>query len=181
MVVAPPVDPLAAWIAAALIAALFAHAAIAKLADRARLEHHLAAYGVPQAAVAALAWALPLLEGVTAGLVLTPWRPVGAVAAAALLLAYAAVMAWQRAHGRVLDCGCGGAPLAVSWALVARNVLLAALAGLAAAPPAPRALGLADFIVVVAAVMLATLLHAACNEVLRHGQRARSDPFLEKA
>ena len=37
-------------------------------------------------------------------------------------------MAWHRAHGSRLDCGCGGEPLPVSWVLVARNGVLAALA-----------------------------------------------------
>ena len=84
-----------------------------------------------------------------------------------LLLLYGAVMALHAARGRSVDCGCGGEPLPVSWALVARNALLALLAGLAALPMAGRSLGAGDFLVVAAALLLATLLHAALHQVGR--------------
>lgn len=161
-------DPLPIWIAAALLATLFAHAALAKLADLALLEQHLWVYGVPQPLLPAARRALPLAETLAALLLLTPWRAVGATLAALLLLAYAAAMAYHRWQRHTLDCGCGGEPLPVSWALVARNLGLAALALLAAWPPGERPLGLGDFAVVAAAVALATLLYAAFNQVLRH-------------
>jgi hypothetical protein len=45
-------------------------------------------------------------------------------------------MAFNLAQGRrLLDCGCGGAPLALSWSLVVRNAVLALAA-------VPAALGL---------------------------------------
>ena len=118
---------------------------------------------------------LPLLELAAAGLLLTPWRMAGALLAGALLALYGTGMALALAQGRELDCGCGGEPLPVSWALVARNAVLASLAGFAAWPAAARALGWQDFLVVAAAVLLATLLYAALNQVLRHqaGLRAR--------
>ena len=161
-------DPLPLWIAAAMIATLLAHAALAKFADLALLEQHLSVYGVPQALLPAATRAVPLVELLAAVLLLTPWRALGATLAAALLLGYAAVMGWHRALGHELDCGCGGEPLPVSWALVARNAVLAAVALLATAPMGARAMGLGDFAVVVAALALATLLYAAFNEVLRH-------------
>lgn len=170
----PPLDPLPAWIAAAALATLFAHAALAKFADRALLEQHLSVYGVPLRLLPLATRALPLLEAVIAALLLSPWRAAGAALGAALLLVYAATMAWHRARGHELDCGCGGEPLPVSWALVARNLVLAALALGAAAPLAPRALGLADFAVLAAALPLAALLHAAFNQLLRHRRRGRS-------
>ena len=43
------VDPLWVWIAVAATAVLLAQAALAKLADRALFEQHLAAYGLPHA------------------------------------------------------------------------------------------------------------------------------------
>lgn len=164
-------DPLLVWIAVACTATLFAHAAITKLGDRALFEQHLAAYGVPLGLTAVLAWALPLAEGAVALALLTPWRAAGAAGAAALLLLYAGVMAFHRARGHALDCGCGGEPLPLSWSLVARNGLLAALALAAAAPMAPRALALADFLVIAAALVLGTLLHAALHQMLRHRAR----------
>lgn len=167
-------DPLPVWIAAAALATLFAHAALAKFGDRALLEQHLSVYGVPMRLLALATAALPLLEAGAAALLLSPLRSLGALLAAALLLAYAATMAWHRARGHELDCGCGGEPLPVSWALVGRNLVLAGLAALAAATPGPRALGLADFAVLAAALPLAALLYAAFNQVLRHRQRGRS-------
>lgn len=160
--------PLPVWIAAAAIATLFAHAGLAKLGDRGLFEQHLAAYRIPASWLGAGVWLLPLAELATAVLLLTPLRGVGSTLAVGLLLAYASAMAWHRAHGRALDCGCGGEPLPVSWALVARNGVLAAIAALAGAEMAPGAMAIADFLVVVAAVLLATLLYAAFNQVLRH-------------
>lgn len=162
------VDPLIAWIAIACIATLFAHAALAKFTDAALTEQQLHAYGVPMGLLPLVGKALPAAEALAAVLLLTPWRTAGAALAVALLLLYAGAMAWQRLQGRTPDCGCGGAPLPVSWALVVRNALLAALAIVAAAPMAPRAMALADFLVVVAALLLATLLYAALHQLLRH-------------
>ena len=164
-------DPLLVWIARAGLATLLAQAALAKLADRSLFEQHLAAYGVPDRLLAATAIALPAAEALAAGLLLTPWRGVGAALAAALLLLYAGVMAWHRSRGHALDCGCGGEPLPLSWALVVRNAGLAVLALLAGAPVAPRPLSLADFLVIAAALVLATLLHAALHQMLRHHAR----------
>lgn len=173
-----PLHPLPVWIAAALLATLFAHAALAKLADRAAFEQHLAAYRVPDAALPWAARMLPPAELLCAVLLLSPGRAAGAALAAALLLAYAAGMAWQRGHGRAIDCGCGGAPLPLSWWLVARNLALAALAALAGADTLAQPLGLAEFLVVAAAVLLATLLHAALQQVLRHAAGARGRPLF---
>lgn len=175
-----PVDPLLAWLAAACLATLFAHAALAKAGDLALFEQHLAAFGLPERALGLLARALPATEALAALLLLTPWRAAGAGLAALLLIAYAAAMAWPLSRGRQPDCGCGGEPLAVSWALVARNGLLALLAGLAAAPLQPRAMGLADFLVVAAALLLATLLYAALHQVLRH-RAPTARPLFRKA
>jgi uncharacterized membrane protein YphA (DoxX/SURF4 family) len=169
------VDPLVAWIAAAAIAALFAHAALTKFADLALLEQHMAAYRVPYRLLAPLTRALPAAELLAALLLLlSPLRAAGALLAAVLLLGYAAAMGWQRAHGRRLDCGCGGPPLPVSWALVARNAVLAAFAAVAALPVAERALSPAEFFVVAAAVLLGTVLYAAFNQVLRQSDAVQA-------
>lgn len=162
-----PVDPLWAAICVAWTAALMLHAASAKAIGLAQFEQHLAAYRVPSALLPPLARALPAAEALTVALLLSPWRGAGAALAALLLIAYALAMAWQRLHGRVVDCGCGGAPLPVSWALVARNGLLAAVALATALPVADRLLGLADALVIAAAVVLGALLYAAFGQVLR--------------
>lgn len=169
-------DPLLVWMAVACIATLFAHAAVTKALDAPLLEQHLAAYGVPFALLGAASRLLPLLEAAAAVLLLTPWRAAGALLAALLLLLYASVMAFHRARGHALDCGCGGDPLPVSWALVARNGLLAALCVVAAAGMSARVMTLADFSVIAGALLMATLLYAALHQVLRHraGTSART-------
>lgn len=164
-------DPLLVWIARACIATLLAHAALAKLADRSLFDAHLAAYGVPDGLRAMAVWALPLAEAALALALLSPWRDLAALGAAALLLLYGLAMAWHRAQGHALDCGCGGEPLPLSWALVVRNLLLAAVALAAGLPMLPRALGVGDFAVIAAALLLATLLHAALHQMLRHRAR----------
>lgn len=164
-------DPLLVWIARACIATLLAHAALAKLADRSLFDTHLAAYGVPDGLRAMAVWALPLAEAALALALLSPWRDLAALGAAALLLLYGLAMAWHRAQGHALDCGCGGEPLPLSWALVVRNLLLAAVALAAGLPMLPRALGVGDFAVIAAALLLATLLHAALHQMLRHRAR----------
>jgi hypothetical protein len=161
-------DPLPVWIAAALIATLLAHAALAKFADLTLFEQHLAAYRVPEASRPFALRAVPVLELGAAALLLSPWRALGAVLAAAILCAYGAAMAWHRLQGHALDCGCGGEPLPVSWPLVARNALLALLELADAGTMSARAMGLADFAVVAASVVLAALLYAAFHQVLRH-------------
>lgn len=160
-------DPLAVWIAAACLAALMGHAGISKLADRDLLAQHLSAYRVADRLLPAAVWVLPLAECLGACLLLSAWRPLGAAWVAGLLLLYGAAMAWHLLAGRRLDCGCGGAPLPLSWALVLRNLLLLGLCGLAAAQPLPRSLGWADFGVTVAALLLGALLWAAFHQVLR--------------
>lgn len=169
----PTLDPLPVWIAAACIAALLAHAAVAKWADRALFEQHLAAYGLPALLRGPALWGIPAAEALLALGLLGPWRMAAAVGSAALLLAYGGAMAWHLLRGHVLDCGCGGEPLPLSWALVLRNAALAALALLAGAPPADRTLSAADLAVLVAALLLASLLHAALHQVLRHAPAAR--------
>lgn len=171
------VDPLAVGMACALLATLFAHAALTKAADLPLLEQHLAAYSLPFSALAATARALVGAEALVALLLLSPWRALGAAGALALLLVYAAAMAWHRLRGHELDCGCGSEPLSVSWVLVARNLGLAGLAGLAMAPARPRAMGLADFAVIAGAVVLGCLLYAALHQVLRHAGRGRARTF----
>ncbi len=163
----PMLDPLLLLIAAGWIAALLLHGALAKLADRGLFHQHVAAYGVPEGLQPAVVWALPLAEGLAALGLVTPWRPAAALLAAALLALYGMAMAWHLARGRRLDCGCGGAPLPLSAALVLRNAVLVVVALAAALPAGARTIGLADFAVAAAAVALAALLYAGFTQVLR--------------
>jgi hypothetical protein len=85
-------------------------------------------------------------------------------AIAALLLVYAAAMAVNIVRGRThIDCGClgfGTSRASLGWELVARNMLLAAVALAAAAlPVAPRALGAIDAISGIGAIVAFALLY----------------------
>lgn len=79
-----------------------------------------------------LAWLLAALEGgIALALLLVPTRVFGLAAAAALLLAYAGLMALQLVRGVAdMPCGCAGpdSGLGISWLLVGRNIACAALA-----------------------------------------------------
>jgi hypothetical protein len=88
-----------------------------------------------------------------------------------LLLLYAGAMAWHRAADRRLDCGCGGEPLPLSWALVVRNGLLVLVCVPAGAAMVERPLRWADQAVVLGAVLLGALLWAAFHQVLRQLHR----------
>jgi hypothetical protein len=79
---------------------------------------------------AAVLLALGILPGIIAGLL------------AVLLLSFAAAIAINLARGRSFDCGCAGsAPRTISWAHVASDVCMAALAvAIAVAPPSTLAL-----------------------------------------
>jgi hypothetical protein len=113
------------------IGLIFVTAGAAKVRHRALLEGVVANYRIlPPRLVAPVARLLPGLEiavGLTliAGLGLVP-----ALAATGVLLAFAAAMAVNVRRGRLtIDCGCGLSHLRqhVSWALVVRNAVLAAL------------------------------------------------------
>jgi hypothetical protein len=130
---------LAAGAASMVLALLFLRAALHKASDRAAFEGVLASYGLgPLGLVGLGARIVPALELICATLLVVPVTSrVGAALAIVLLTVYGAAMALNLAQGRrLLDCGCGGAPLALSWSLVARNAALAA-----AAIPASLGLG----------------------------------------
>jgi uncharacterized membrane protein YphA (DoxX/SURF4 family) len=103
----------------------------AKVRHRALLEGVVANYRIlPQRLVAPVARLLPGVEMVTGVALIAGLGRVPALAATALLLAFAAAMAVNVRRGRLfIDCGCGLSHLRqhVSWALIARNGILAAL------------------------------------------------------
>lgn len=147
---------------------LFAHAALTKLTDRAVFAHQLAGYGLAGPVREALVWGVPGAEILVAALLVGPWRQAGALGACALLLVYAGAMGWQRAQGHRVDCGCGGSrSLPVSWALVMRNLLLAAGAGTLLLPASPVEWRLVDNLLAVLAVLLSGVLYAAMHQVFR--------------
>lgn len=137
------VDPVIARTLAAAVSIVLFLAAGTKLRDRETFAAVVENYRVlPRALVAPFATVLPWIEIAAAiTLLWSPVREFGAVAASALLVAFAAAIAVNVARGRTsIECGCGGgAEPRLSWALVARNLVLgaAALATLAEGPDRP--------------------------------------------
>jgi uncharacterized membrane protein YphA (DoxX/SURF4 family)/thiol-disulfide isomerase/thioredoxin len=114
-----------------LLAALFAVAGFAKLADLRGSRRVLVDFGVPAAFAPAGAVLLPLVEIATAvALVLHPTARWGAIAALVLLLAFVAGVANALRQGKDVDCGCFGRIYSATagTATLVRNVVLTALA-----------------------------------------------------
>lgn len=98
-----------------------------------------------------------------------------AVLTAGLLALYACAIAINLWRGRVhISCGCGfggasGEDQPLSWWLVARNLLLGALAVLATLPAASRELGRYDWLTLALALAAGGLLYAGASQLLRNG------------
>src|SRR5438874_1902727 len=116
-----------------LLAAVFLVASLAKLADLAGSRQGLGDFGVPAWLAAPLGVLLPLAE-LAAAVALIPTVSVwwGALGALLLLLAFVAGISYNLARGRTPDCHCFGqlhsAP--AGWPTLARNAVLAAVAGI---------------------------------------------------
>nr|WP_139812201.1 MauE/DoxX family redox-associated membrane protein [Ensifer aridi] len=157
----PALDPIAIGAAIALLFFVFVRAVLHKVTDFGGLRQTVVDYRlVPEGSAGPVAAGLTGAEILSLALLAAPVsRGFGALAAALLLLGYGAVMAINLARGRTsIDCGCGGAGQSVSWALVGRNMLLAALTAIAAAPVVPRRLGAFDIVLIPTIVVAAGLL-----------------------
>jgi peroxiredoxin len=120
-------------VARAVLAVVFAVAALAKLSDRAGSRQAVVGFGVPDTLATPLSIALPLAElAVAAALLPTASAWWGAVGALALLLLFVTAIAVNLASGRKPDCRCFGQLSAgpIGWSTLARNAVLAAIAGL---------------------------------------------------
>lgn len=154
---------------------LFATAGLHKLRAPARFRSVMTAYfpalpGVHRlllpVAVLELAIALALLLPMTAG--------AGLLAAAALLGLYAALMAWQLIRGRrELRCGCAGpaSELAVSPALVGRNLVCGGLALLALAPRTGTAAGAAGLGLSLYVAVFLIILYLCSEQIVSNSQQ----------
>jgi hypothetical protein len=164
-------DPVVDATLRAALALLFGAAAMHKLRDLRRFRATLADYQlVPLRFVPLVALGLAGIEAIAAAtLVATPARRATALAAAALLLVYGAAIGINLVRGRRhIDCGCAGpaASRPLSGWLVARNVLLAALALAGTAPLQPRPLLWIDGFTVVAASVVLAALYASFDRML---------------
>jgi hypothetical protein len=160
------------------IGLLFAAALAHKLRAPSRFRAAVADYRlVPTALAAAVGTTVVVIEALT---VLALVRPdahrVGLAVAAALLVAYAMAIGANLARGRThLDCGCVGAAgrETVSWWLVGRNLVCAAGALTAAAPPVARERVWIDGVTLVAATLALGGVYLAADQLVanRDGYR----------
>ncbi|MGO9956012.1 MAG: MauE/DoxX family redox-associated membrane protein [Solirubrobacteraceae bacterium] len=126
-----------------VLALLFFTAGAVKVADRQGFARTIERYKiVPPRYVPALAGGLPGLElalGITLALGVLP--AVAGWCASVSLLVFSGAVAINLGRGRRFECGCAGVvQQQISWPLVARNLILAALAALVATWPAGLAL-----------------------------------------
>ncbi len=170
------VDPLLLKVIAFGFAVLFIGAAWHKLSGLDRFEAMLRDYRLLPALVSRpLAMLIPGIE-LTLGLSwISGLLPrITALVSASLLATYALAMGINLLRGRIyIDCGCGfGASTeseqALSWSLVARNILLIGLAVLPLVAVAERDLGMTDYVVVVAGLLTAILLYAGSGQLIKN-------------
>lgn len=173
------IDPLVGRIIALGLALLLVSAAWHKLAAQAEFLAILRGYELlPGRLLRPVAALIPVAEITLA----VAWlagaaRVFVAIVTAVLLLAYAAAIAINLHRGRLqIDCGCGlGGPAGtgqrLSGWLVARNLVLAGFALLAAFPANGRALTIADALTLAAATTAAMLLYAGSSQLIRNAAR----------
>jgi uncharacterized membrane protein YphA (DoxX/SURF4 family) len=166
----------ATLVARLVLAAIFAVAGAAKLADRDDARRTLRGFAAPDALVAPLALLVPIAELATAGaLIPAPTVVAGALGAIVLLAVFSAAIAVAIARGRQVECGCFGRLYSsmVSSRTLARNGALAAVAAfvLAGALSAP-ATSATDWITELSGWQAAALAQGAlCWQLLRQNGR----------
>ncbi|KQW76042.1 hypothetical protein ASC89_24330 [Devosia sp. Root413D1] len=124
--------------ATAFTTLIFARAALHKLGDFTTFTGFVADYQVvSERQVAPVSMALAAAEVVVVATAFLPGlQPLGSVVAIGLYLLYATAIGLNVARGRDrVECGCGGAVQPLSWTLVARNFVLAAIAAIGLAGP----------------------------------------------
>jgi hypothetical protein len=157
-----------AWSLAALFAASTAH----KLAALGEWPGVVRNYRLlPETLIAAAAGALLIAGALTAAALVWPAaRRLGAGAAAAQLILFAAAMAINLRRGRSsIDCGCFASRLrqGISAWMVARNLALALIALCLLLPARPRELSALDIAAALAIVATLTFLYPVLEVVLR--------------
>jgi hypothetical protein len=165
------IDPVIDVVARAAFALLFLVAAIHKLRDPARFAAMLGEYRVLPARLVRLGAVVVVGAELVAAMALAApgWRHAGLVAAAVLLLVYAAAIGVNLLRGRRdIDCGCAGpaARRPIGAGLVVRNLVLAVLALLALAPVGARPLVWVDGVTVLGATAGLAALYAALDRML---------------
>ena len=147
----------AATLSAIVLAAVFGAAAAVKFTSVSETAAEFSSLGLGRSRLLPIAVATAE-AGAAVALVTRP--AVGAVAAAALLVAFTGVVTWALAAGRQVRCGCFG-PLSrepVSSVTIARNVVLLALAVLAGGQATLETPDLASTVAVTAGALTIVLI-----------------------
>jgi hypothetical protein len=165
-------DPLLELTIAWSLALLFAASSAHKLVALEEWPGVVRNYQVLPRALALPVAGMLLIAGAftAAALLWPPMRRIGACAAAAQLILFAAAMAINLRRGRSsIDCGCFGSRLrqGISAGMVARNLALALLALSVLVPARPRELTGLDVATAVAAIATLTFLYPVLEVVLR--------------
>jgi len=165
-------DPLLELTVAWALAVLFAASTAHKLAALAEWPGVVRNYRLlPEALTATFAGALLVAGALTAAALLwPPTRRIGACAAAAQLIVFAAAIAINLRRGRTsIDCGCFGSRLrqGISAWMVARNLALASLALSMLLAATPRELTALDIATALAVVATLSFLYPVLAVVLR--------------
>jgi len=162
-------DPVVDLTLRAALALLLLAAAVHKLRDPGTFRATLAEYRLLPDAVAPAAAGLVIGVELAIAAALLALPAPGLVATALLLATYALAIGINLARGRRhIDCGCGGpaARQPISGRLVARNLLLAAVALAGLAPIHARPLVWVDALTVVAATAALATLYATLDRML---------------
>jgi hypothetical protein len=169
-------DPVIAYAALAVLTAIFWLGALHKLRDWSGFEAAVAGYRLlPTVLHRPFALVFVVAELLAGGLLLWPAARAAGVAVALAVLAAATLgVAVNLLRGRAgIDCGCGGlsrAPSSLSWWMVSRNGLLAALALLAwpsrAGGPSARDLAWLDGVTFFGLSLALLGLYLAFNQLL---------------
>ena len=171
----PALDPAAGIVLRAAVAALLLSAASHKLRDPLRFREALSEYELsPRRWSRVLATLLIAAELVLGAALL--FSPLAGIAAAALFAIYAAAIGVNLARGRRdIDCGCAGPAgrMSLHGALVARNLVLVAVALAAALPCSDRKLVWLDCVTIGAALAVVVLLYSAVETAIANEERNR--------
>lgn len=168
-------DPLIVKASSIGLGLMFLIAAYHKLAEGPEFRATLYDYQVlPAALVPLAARVIPVVELLLGGSwFVSYYQPtLTAVGSAVLLAIYALAIGVNLARGRLhIDCGCGfggktDSEQFITGGLVLRNLILLSIALVTLLPTTSRALGAGDYVTLVAALLVATLLFSAANQLI---------------
>ncbi len=168
-------DPLIVKTISIGLGLMFLLAGYYKFVEAAQFRVTLLEYQVlPESLVSPASRIVPIVEILLGGAWLSGWNQGGmaAIASAALLGLYASAISINLFRGRVhFDCGCGFGGKSdneqyLSGGLVVRNLVLISATLTTTLPVRERALGVGDYITLVAALLATALLFGAANQLL---------------